>query len=119
MIDFSQAPRFKPFQFQIVTLVPEWARAFEVEPAAIERQIPIAHVWMVSNPKKAPKKDMIRFLNNWMRIAKKMGSLVKAPPPLYQEKPPDDEVMTADDFKRMREEITRSRLKNNRAQESY
>jgi len=73
-------------RFEIISLVPEWAHAFEVETVAILRQIPIAHAWCNSNPRKAPKKDPVRFLHNWMRIAKKMGTLVsKEPDRRYKE----------------------------------
>lgn len=76
MIDFDKLPRFRGGQFTILCLISEWAAAYEVEPAAIERQIPIAHVWCNSNPKRAPRRDPVRFLHNWMRIAKERGNLV-------------------------------------------
>lgn len=99
-------PRFGKHQYEIVGLITEWARAYEVEPAAIERQIPIAHAWINSNPKKAPKKDPVRFLNNWMRLAKKMGNLVaKQPDRKYKEPAPEDEVMSGDDFAKMRQAL--------------
>lgn len=75
-MDFNQLPRFKKHQFEIVSLISEWAAAYEVNPAAIERQIPIAHAWANSNPKRAPKKDPVRFLYNWMRLAKQHGNLI-------------------------------------------
>lgn len=112
MIDFDQLPRFKKHQFEIVSRVTEWANAFEVPYEAVERQIPIAHAWCNSNPKKSPKKDPVRFLNNWMRIARNMGSMVAQPiENKFQEKPPEDEVMDSGDFVRMKEEILRQKLK--------
>jgi len=68
-------PRFKNDQFEIITRIPEWARAFQVEPREIERQIGIAHAWINNNPKKGPKKSVMRFLNNWMSIADRKQSL--------------------------------------------
>lgn len=107
MLDFSRLNRFKGKQFEIVSLVSEWAMAYGVEPEAIERQIAIAHAWCNANPKKAPKKDPVRFLYNFMRIAKKMGNLVskELDRKFKETQPREEEVMTGEDFKRMREAI--------------
>lgn len=78
-IDYTKLPRFKMNAFEISNLIPQWAEAYEVPVAAIIRQIPIAHAWADSNPKKAPKKNMTRFLHTWMRNAKKYGNLIAAP----------------------------------------
>lgn len=64
---------------RILFLIGEWARAYDCEEAAIVRQLSIAHSWCVSNPKRAPKSDCVRFLHNWMGKAKEMGSLVTKP----------------------------------------
>ncbi len=89
MLDFNQIPRFKNSQFEIVTLVPEWARAYEVEEAAIERQIYIAHAWINSNKRRAPKRSYTRFLMNWMRKAMEYGNLKV--PQVAVPRPPDPE----------------------------
>ena len=106
MLDLETLPRFKKFSFEIINLIPEWAKAYEVETVAIMRQIPIAHAWCNANPKKAPKRDPVRFLHNWMRLAKKMGNLVTAQPNrLFREQAPEDEVMTGEDFAKMRKTV--------------
>lgn len=105
-MDFNLLPRFKAFQFEIITRVPEWARAYEVDPPEIERQIPIAHAWCQNNRRKAPKKDIMRFLNSWMGIAKRSGSLQSTKTnSIFKEKPPEDETMSGDDWARMRKAL--------------
>lgn len=103
MLDFNRLSRFKEFQFEILRLVPEWALAYGVSEEAILRQIPWAHGWCSSNPKKAPKSNVIRFLFNWMRKAKEMGTLrvpeVQAVNP-SEIIPPRD--MTADEMMEIR-----------------
>lgn len=112
MINFEQMPRFKAHHFEIMSKVSEWAHAYGVPVEAVERQIPVSHAWCNANPKKAPKSDPVRFLFNWMRIAKSMGNLtVNAPGIPFKEAAPGDEVMSGDDFKRMKEEIVRSKMK--------
>lgn len=93
MIDWNFLPRFKASQFTILCLIPEWAAAYEVDPAAIERQLPIAHIWCQSNPKRAPRRDVVRFLHNWMRIAKERGTLVtQEPDRKYRETIPEADM---------------------------
>lgn len=98
MLDFEQFPRFKMASFQIVTLIPQWAKAYEVETEAIIRQIPIAHAWCNSNPKKAPKTNPVRFLHNWMRIAKKMGNLVSRQPDRRYKEQATEEDMSVEEM---------------------
>lgn len=109
MIDFEKLPFFKKHAFRIVELIPEWSRAYEATPEAIEKQIPIAHAWICSNPTRAPKKHLGRFLNTWMKKAKEYGNLVEKKQIMcYNEsKTPDEEIMTGDDFAKMREELRR------------
>lgn len=109
MLDFNSLPRFKPQAYGILQMIPVWAKSFEVDEKAIVRQIPWAHGWCESNKAKAPKKNMVRFLFNWMSRAKKLGNLVSIPvSDHYKETVPhEDEVLTGDDFKRMREAIKR------------
>lgn len=75
-IDFEKLPRFKPQSMMILTLIGQWSHAFGVPEDAIIDQIYTAHAWASSNPKKAPKKNMTRFLWSWMRQAKSYGNLV-------------------------------------------
>lgn len=90
-IDFEKLPRFKPHAMKIFPLIEEWAAAYDVPREAIIRQLSWAHGWCLSNPKRAPKKDIVRFLFNWMRLAKKMGNLVteKVVAPRPQDEEPD------------------------------
>lgn len=102
-INFESLPRFKTSQFTIVCLIAEWASAYEVELQAIERQIPIAHAWCNANPKRAPRRDPVRFLYNWMRIAKKAGNLVSHEPDRrYREEIPQDD-MTVEEMVKIRQ----------------
>ena len=78
-LDFDKLPRFKKAAFEIVGMLQVWADAFGVERAAIERQIPIAHAWCDSNARRAPKKNMVRFLFNWMTHAQRFHNLVSKP----------------------------------------
>lgn len=109
MIDFSKLPRFKSVQYRIFELVDQWAEAYGVPREAILRQIPIAHAWQDSNPKRAPRKDQVRFLFNWMRKAKEHGNLVTVwPNNAYREqRTADEETLTGEDFARMRQAIRR------------
>jgi hypothetical protein len=76
---FRNLPKFKNDTLRIISLIPEWSRAYAVPESAIIHQLAYAHGWILTNPKKAPKKDVVRFLFNWMRAAQKHGNL--RPPP--------------------------------------
>lgn len=104
MLDFDSMPEFKKHAYKVITLIPVWAKAYEVDEKAIVKQIPIAYAWTLANKEKSPKKDIPRFLNNWMSLAKKYGNLVVTPnKPLYQEKrPANDELLTYDDIQAMK-----------------
>jgi hypothetical protein len=108
MLNFDQMPKFKPHAYEIIKLVPAWALAYQVDEAAIIRQIPEAHAWILCNKAKAPKVRVTRFLHTWMRKAKQYGNLtIQAPGQKYvEEKPAEDEVMSGEDFRRMRETIS-------------
>lgn len=75
-IDFYTMPLWMPDALDIMALINTWAKAYEVPREAIIRQIGLAYAWAQSNKKKAPKKQITRFLNSWMRLAKKHGNLV-------------------------------------------
>ena len=101
-LDYLKLPRFKADAFKISNLIPQWAEAYEVSTAAIVRQIPIAHAWADSNPKKAPKTNVTRFLHTWMRNAKKYGNLVSAPVDrAYHDNPPEAD-MTIEEMQEIR-----------------
>lgn len=82
---FKNLPRFKICAFQIISLIPEWARAYGVAEEAITRQLAYAHGWITTNPRRAPK-NIPRFLFNWMRKAKEYGNL-KVPEPAKLREP--------------------------------
>jgi hypothetical protein len=105
-LDWRNMKMWAPESIEIMALLNDWSRAYEVPIEMIERQIPIAYGWCLSNKKKAPKKNIIRFLFNWMRLAKKHGTLDISHKKMYKEdRPPEESIMTGDDFKRMRESI--------------
>lgn len=74
-LNFERLPRFKLHSVQVVALIPQWADAHQVPYQAIVDQIYTAHAWCDSNPKKAPKKSVTRFLWSWMGQAKRYGNL--------------------------------------------
>jgi hypothetical protein len=76
-MNLENLPRFRDHSIKINELIPIWAQSYQVSEAAIERQILFAHGWIMSNPRRAPKRDIVRFLYNWMSKAKKMGNLVQ------------------------------------------
>lgn len=92
-LDFRRMPKWMPEALDIMAMIETWARAYEVPREAIIRQIPIAYAWAQSNKNKAPKKLVLRYLNNFMRKAKEFGNLtVQArtlPPPPRVESEPD------------------------------
>lgn len=74
-LDFEKLPRFKKKTAQILPLLGEWATVHDVPLEAIIDQLYTAHAWCNANPKRAPKKDPVRFLWAWMRQAKRWGNL--------------------------------------------
>lgn len=74
-LNFEKLPRFKNDAMKIWQLIPQWAHAHQVDQGAVINQIYIAHAWLDSNPKKAPKKLITRFLWSWMGQAKRYGNL--------------------------------------------
>ena len=109
MIDFTPFPRFQKDKAKIIDLIPKWAMLYGVDPLLIEKQIIAAHVWYDANPWRAPRRCVTRALHNWMRIAQEFGKFKPEPhrpaAVSYKEPQPDGEVMTGDDFKRMREAL--------------
>lgn len=75
-LNFEKMPKWFPEALTIITMIDTWAEAYKVPREEILRQIPLAYSWACSNPKMAPKKQVMRFLNNWMANAKRWGNLV-------------------------------------------
>ena len=75
MLDFEKMPLFSTHSYRIFKLIPQWAFSLEVDSTDIIRQLYIAHTWCLANKDKAPKKNVARFLNQWMGKAKEFGNL--------------------------------------------
>jgi len=101
-------PKWMPEALMIMGLIDEWATAYEVPREAIERQIPIAYAWALSNPKRAPKKQIMRFLHSWMKSAKKWGNLTTEPVDLHYHDNPLEPDMTIEEMR----EIARRNLRH-------
>ena len=84
---------------KIMALIQEWADAHQVSRDAIINQIYIAHVWADSNPKKAPRKYMTRYLDSWIKQAKRYGNLKSPEKP--QNRPPEPESESDMTFEEM------------------
>jgi hypothetical protein len=84
-MDFEKLPRFKMNALEIVCKVPEWSEIFKVEPQEIERQIGWAHGWCDCNKARAPKRNVMRFIYNWLCIAQRKGSFLKQPRKNFKE----------------------------------
>lgn len=85
-------------------LIEGWRRSFpDVD---IKSEIAWSHAWLLVHPK---KKNNARFITNWLGSAQRrisQGRPVRppsVPPPKYDVK--DEDIMTGDDWKRMREAI--------------
>jgi hypothetical protein len=91
---------------RIGVLLMEWDRSYPN--IDVRSQIQWAHCWLLENPKK-DKKDYVRFLGNWMRTAQARAverkTNVVVHKPYVEAKPAQDDVMTGEDFKKMREAI--------------
>lgn len=102
-LDFTKLPRFKNDAMKVWALIPQWAHAYQVPNEAIIQQLYIAHAWCDSNPKKAPKKQIARFLWSWMGQAKRYNNLVvkkREGPKPAQPEPKED--MTFEEMQEIR-----------------
>ena len=104
-MDFEKLPRFKIDQLAILCEIERWVDVFEVERSEIERQIKFAHGWIDANPRKAPRTNVIRYLFNWLTIAERKGSLLRKPRENFKEVVAESDIMTGEDFARMREAL--------------
>lgn len=102
-MNFELLPRFKKHQFRILEMIPKWIMLYEVDIVAIQKQIVAAHVWYDANPTRAPKKDVVRGLHAWMRIAKEFGHFTpKTKPALPYREPAHVFDMTAEEMREIR-----------------
>ena len=93
---------------RIVFLEMEWKRAYPN--VDLDKQASWAHAWLVTHPEKKYK-DFARFLNNWFKNSEKRfaetGYVTQKTSTYKEEIPPEEEIMTGEDFARMREAIRR------------
>lgn len=92
MLNFDILSRFSNYQFQIVCQIPIWASCYKAEPEEIERQILIAHAWCENNPGKAPRKNVMRFLNNWMSLADRKSTMRRTSKPVIRAPDPEPDM---------------------------
>lgn len=108
---------------KILFSITAWMKAYPL--VDIKSQIAWAHSWEMSNPSRQ-KKDRIRFLNNWMasnqerreadRRTMDQRRVTPLPSPIhYEETVKEDDVMSGDDFRKMREEIQRKKIQKRMA----
>lgn len=95
---FERLNRFHGFQLQIVCQIPLWAQGYKVEPDEIERQILLAHGWAENNPKRAPKSAVMRYLNGWMSLADRKGSMRRVERRLKPREPEPEPDMSYEDM---------------------
>lgn len=115
MLEIEKYPKFandSKLKKRILFLEVEWHRAYPL--VDLSKQLGWAHAWLVTSGKRYS--DMARFLNNWYRrcqadLEKYQTSTgpIKMPTPkkYVEEKPAEDQVMSGEDFARMREHIGR------------
>ena len=94
-------PKWMPEACDIMALTETWARAYQVPREAIVRQIPLAYAWCLSNTKKAPKKQITRFLYTWMKNAQRWGNL-RVPAPVQRREPDPEGDMTVEEMREIR-----------------
>ena len=103
-LDFTKMPRFAKDSMKIWQLIPEWAYAYQVDAQAIISQLYTAHAWIESNPRKAPKRLMTRFLHSWMAQAKRYGNLKVQSEPWKPTQPEPEPEMSFEELQRIRRE---------------
>lgn len=117
MLNLSGLKRFEQdsrLMKRILFLEQEWMRA--CPDVDLQDQLGWAHYWVSTNSKGAKYRDMTRFLSNWFKNCqrdiserrawnRRSGEDRRIPPKYVETKPPEDEIMTGDDFKKMREII--------------
>lgn len=71
----------------------------------IREQLILANNWCLGNPTKAPKYQMIRFLNSWMKMANEWAQKIPKHSQYFEQRPDESELPTEEDFKRMKEAL--------------
>jgi hypothetical protein len=102
-LNFEKLPRWKKDSMAVWTLIPQWAHAHQVDEQAIIAQLYTAHAWCDSNPKKAPKKQVTRFLWSWMNAAKRYGNLKTKPTEPAPRPPQPEGDMTFEEMVQIRQ----------------
>lgn len=75
----------------------------------VREQLILANNWCLGNPTKAPKYQMIRFLNSWMKTAHEWAQKIPKLSQYVEQRPNESELPTEDDFKKMREALNQRR----------
>ena len=91
-------------QKRILFLCEEWKRAFPG--LDIHGEIQNAHYWLLTRGKFKKRNDI--YLSNWMKKAwafKQEKPVFGHLPKYAEQKPADEEIMTAEDFRKMREAL--------------
>lgn len=112
VLDLTGCKKFENdarLKHRLLFLEQEWHRAYPR--VDLQKQLGWAHAWLISSNKRYT--DMTRFLNNWFKrcqmelekIEVLQGPIVMPKPTFKEEKPNENDVMTEDDFKKMREAI--------------
>lgn len=122
MLDISKYPRFlqdTKLVKRLAFLEIEWRRA--CPDVDLQSQLGWCSYWLGTSDKGRKRVDMARTLSNWFKKNQKdfeeakaaggSGPIVFKPKKYVEEKPAEGEVMTEEDFKKMREEIVRSKMK--------
>ena len=94
---------------QIGYLKGSWSYAYP--DLDLRRELGWAHAWLQSNQKRM-KKDLPRFINNWLKSAQQRSlSPIKIPqklppPPRYEV--PEEDICTPDMFQELKEKLRRA-----------
>jgi hypothetical protein len=98
---------------RIGLLMASWALAYPL--VDLKSQLAWSHAWLISNPKRM-KKDLIRFLNNWMsstqkELERRQGDRREGERRALANKPPDysdvkeEDVVTPEMFEELRRKL--------------
>lgn len=105
----------KRLVFKLPLLVSTWKFAYPT--VDIKSQLAWSHAWLVSNPKRM-KKDLVRFLNNWMKSTeienRRKGITASKPKPTVKapdySKIKEEEIVTGDMFSELRKTLRKAPL---------
>jgi hypothetical protein len=102
-LDFRQMPKWMSDSLLIMTSIGDWAKRFDVDEDEIRRQIGLAYGWTINNPRKAPKKNVMRYLYNWMLIAQRKGSMAKRSVKPKEKYPDPESDMSLEEMRAIRQ----------------